>query len=76
MTTAYLTCLKGRVTAESTIVIGGAEWPVTHPRYGNVPFRVADTLRRAGYRLARPNFQDCLSDIDDAGGYTIEVERL
>ncbi len=76
MTTAYLTCLRGRVTAESVIVVDGVEWPLTHPRYGSVDFRVRDTLRRAGYRLASSSFDDCHSEMDDSGGYTIEVEQL
>ncbi len=79
MTTAYLACFKGRLLDGSVLVVDGAEWPVpTVTADGSTQSgdRVRAAITAAGYRPALPNLLDCSSDIDDAGGYEIELVRL
>ncbi len=79
MTSAYLTCFKGRLTAESTVVVDGAEFPVPES-FGwtevDAQARIVEGLRRAGYRPAAPNLLESMSQIDSAGGYAIDVVKL
>ncbi len=79
MTTAYLACFKGRLLDGSTLVVDGAEFPIPTVTAGGSTQpgeRVRAAVESAGYRLAYPNLLDCMSDIDDAGGYTIDVVKL
>jgi hypothetical protein len=78
MTTAYITCFKGCLTAESTLIIDGTEYPIPAEtsrgsRYAED--RVREAVRDAGYRTSG-GYYDALTDVDEHGGYTIELERL
>lgn len=77
MTTAYLTCFKGRLTVESTLIVEGCEYPIPAEtsrgsRYAED--RVREVVRGAGYRTSG-GYYDALSDIDEHGGYTIELVK-
>lgn len=76
MTTGYITCYHGRLTAESTIVIDGAEYPIPELSYGSVgaEFRIRQALQSAGYRTDGP-YEQALSPIDKHGGYEIRVVK-
>lgn len=77
--TGYITCFRGRLTAASTIVIEGAEWPVPE-RAGwtgvDPQPRIVACLGLAGYRPEAPSLLESLSRVDDAGGYEIRLVKL
>jgi hypothetical protein len=78
MTTGYLTCFKGRLLDGSTLVVEGAEYPIpTRTADGSVQAgdRVRAAATEAGYRIPCA-FLDAISDVDDHGGYTLELVRL
>lgn len=77
MTTAYITAFKGRLTTESTLIIDGCEYPIpaTTKAGGLALRRIADAIYAAGYTVAG-DYYAALSDVDDNGGYTIELVKL
>jgi hypothetical protein len=79
MTSGYITCFKGRLTAESTLIVDGAEWPIPElPTDGPraTMLRVETAVAAAGYRVLE-TMREATSNykVDGAGGYSIELVK-
>lgn len=78
MTTGYLTCFKGRLFDGSTLIVDGAEYPIpvlTAAGSNQDGDRVREAAAEAGYSVAG-SLLDAISDVDEHGGYSIDLVKL